>query len=190
MSAIQSQRLPSGVGFRVTLAGQADPVCAILCERKSNYFFQYANTWAKSAAHYAQNIGNSTSVLQTSVKLEDWIWPAEDLLKLDQQIEGIDLKTVGIQIAKVSDKIVGIGFGSNKDCVKRGALLAVAGGLHVKEHLECMLQPEHLQMRKEVGVMPMVSGTLQPLVESTQQEHPSKSRSRSARRRSFLSEGS
>ena len=91
---------------------------------------------------------------------------------------------------KVSDKIVGIGFGSNKDCLKRGALLAVAGGLHVKEHLECMLQPEHLQMRKEVGVMPMVSGTLQPLVESTQQEHPSKSRSRSARRRSFLSEGS
>ena len=71
MPALQPTQLPHGIAFRVTLAGQVDPVCVIMCDSKSGEFFQYANTWVKSAAHYTEDSGNSASVPQAIVELDE-----------------------------------------------------------------------------------------------------------------------
>ena len=176
MTALQPKQLPHGVAFCVTLAGQVDPVCVIVCDFKSGEFFQYANTWAKAAAHYIENSGNSASVLQANVELDERS-EAKDRLQLDQQIKGVDLESAIMQVAKVDDKIVGIGLGPNKECVKRGAYLAAACGIHVKEDLLFCLQKDHLRLRKELKDMPVVSGKLQALVGSSRQERSPKSRS-------------
>ena len=172
MTALQPKQLPHGVAFCVTLAGQVDPVCVIVCDFKSGEFFQYANTWAKAAAHYIENSGNSASVLQANVELDERS-EAKDRLQLDQQIKGVDLESAIMQVAKVDDKIVGIGLGPNKECVKRGAYLAAACGIHVKEDLLFCLQKDHLRLRKELKDMPVVSGKLQALVGSSQTTRPS-----------------
>ena len=182
MPALQPKQLPGGVAFCVTLAGQVDPVCVIMCYSKSGEFFQNANTWAKAAAYYIEDNGNSASVLQPNVELDERS-AARGRLQLDQQIEGVDLESASIQVVKVDDKIVGIGLGSNKDCVKRGAYLAAACGIHVRADMLPCLHKDLLDLRKELKDMPVVSGKLQPLVGSSRQQRSPKSRSRSARGR-------
>ena len=174
--------MDDGVFFRVKLTGVADAVCVILCEQKSDRIFQLARSWARSVAYYSDSIEDDTSA-NKEVKHEERVYPATKRLKVERELKGICLQELTLQIAKVSEQILGIGLGTNKTSVARAAYLAAACGINMKQHLLAVLDTQLVQMRNQIEDVPIVPGTLQPFLETSQKEQPSKSRSRSPRGR-------